>query len=162
LAPFFLPGTGLCVGTEAGSPKGMNRAMADQVMKTCRTVAAIVSVYPAFEVRRSEEPAPALHAGAWHPGCRVVASGPTVAIVAEIDPAEAVRGQFRIDGWKEDIRQTADGPGTASFAFRKHGILCRVSGGAHSWIEGGKTVTSGTYNLVAGCVSGPEGATPGR
>ncbi|MFZ2224917.1 MAG: hypothetical protein WAV26_09570 [Candidatus Deferrimicrobium sp.] len=53
----------------------------------------------------------------------------------------------------EEIRYAADGPGTTSFAFRKDGMLRRVSGGAHSWIEGGKHFTSERYELEADCVS---------
>jgi hypothetical protein len=40
--------------------------------------------------------------------------------------------------------------------------LCRVSGGAHSWIEDGKTFTSERYELEAGCVSDPDGTAPGH
>jgi hypothetical protein len=158
----FLPGAGLCEGKDAGHPNGMHQPNPDKVMGTCKTIAAILAIYPTLEVRKSEGPVRDLQGITERPGCRITAFGPASGIAGEIDPAEAVRGQFQGDGWMEDIRYAADGPGTTSFAFRKNRILCRVSGGAHSWIEDGKTFTSERYELEAGCVSDPDGTAPGH
>ena len=150
---FFLPGAGLCGEKDAGNPNGRGRPIPDKVLGTCRTIAAILSVYPTFEVGKSEETIRDLQGIPERPGCRIIAFGPTWGIAGEIDPAEAVKGHFQGTGWMEEILYAADGPGTTSFAFRKDGMLCRVSGGAHSWIEGGKHFTSERYELEAGCVS---------
>jgi hypothetical protein len=140
----------------------MNQPIPDEVMGTCRTIAAVLSVYPPLEVRKSEEPVRDVQRISERPGCRVLASGPTSGMFGEIDPAEAVRGRFQGDGWMEDIRYAADGPGTTSFAFRKNRILCTVSGGAHSWIEDGKTFTSERYGIEAACVSEHDATAPDR
>jgi hypothetical protein len=158
----FLSGTGLGEGKDAGRPKGMSQTVTDKVSGTCRTIAAILAVYPALEVRKSKEPVRELQGIPERPGCRIIASGPASGIVGEIDPAESVRGHFRGKGWKEEISYSADGPGTTSFAFRNDGILCRVSGGAHSWIEDGKPFTAERYELEAECVSEPGGTAPVR
>lgn len=153
----FLPGTGMCGGKDAGHPNGMDRSIPEKVKGTCATIAAILSVYPTLEVGKSEGPDRDYQGIPERRGCRMIAFGPASGLAGEIDPAEAVRGWLRGDGWTEDMRYAADGPGTTSFAFRKYGILCRVSGGVHSWIEGGKTFTSERYNLEAGCVPDPGG-----
>ena len=150
---FCLPGAGLRGEEDAGNPTGRGRPIPEMVLGTCRTIAAILSVYPALEVRKSEETIRDLQGIPERPGCRVIASGPASGIAGEIDPAEAVKVHFQGTGWMQEIRYAADGPGTTSFAFRKHGMLCRVSGGAHSWIEDGKPFTSERYELEAGCVS---------
>jgi hypothetical protein len=150
---FFLHGTGLCEGMDTGHPSGMNQPIPDKVLGTCQTIAAILSVYPTLEVRKSEEPIRDLQGITERPGCRIIAFGPTWGIAGEIDPAEALRGHFQGTGWMEEIRYAADGPGTTSFAFLKNRMLCRVSGGAHSWIEDGKPFTSERYELEAWCAS---------
>lgn len=157
---FFLPGAGICGRNDAGNPNGMSQTIPDKVLGTCQTIAAILSVYPTLEVRKSEEPIRDLQANPERPGCRIIAFGPTWGIAGEIDPAEAVRGHLEGTGWMEEIRYAADGPGTTSFAFRKNRMLCRVSGGAHTWIEDGKPFTSERYELEAGCVSDPDGMAP--
>ena len=134
----FIPGSGLCEGN--GS---------------CRTIAAILSVYPALEVRKSEGPVRSLRDATERPGCRVHASGPTALILGEVDPAQALMRYFFDSGWEEDLRLTADAPGTTSFVFRKEGVFCRTSGGAHSWIEGGETFTSERYELTVECAPEP-------
>ena len=157
---FFLPSAGICGRTDAGNPNGMGRPVLDKVLGTCQTIAAILSVYPTLEVRKSEEPIRDLQGIPERPGCRIIAFGPTWGIAGEIDPAEAVRGHFQGTDWMEEISYAADGPGTTSFAFRKNRMLCRVSGGAHSWIEDGKHFTSEKYELEAGCVPDPDGMAP--
>jgi len=139
----LFPGPGLCEGN--GS---------------CKTIAAILSVYPALEVRKSEGPVRSLRDATEHPGCSVHASGPTALILGDVDPAEALRRYFSGSGWEEDLRLAADGPGTTSFAFRKEGVFCRTSGGAHSWIEGGETFTSERYELTVECAPEPEKVFP--
>ncbi len=158
---FFLPSAGICGSMDAGNPNGMGQPIPDNVLGTCRTIAAILSVYPTLEVRKSEEPIRDLPANPERPGCRIIAFGPAWGIAGEIDPAEALRSHLQGTGWMEDIRYAADGPGTTSFAFRKDRMLCRVSGGAHSWIEDGKPFTSDRYQLEAACVSDPDGMAPG-
>lgn len=149
---FLLPRAGLCEGKDAGNLNGMRQPKPDMVSGTCRTIAAILSVYPALEVRKSEGPVRVVSGIAERPGCRVVSFGPVSGIAGETDPAEAVKGWLQGGGWVEDIRYAADGPGTTSFTFRKNGISCGVTGGAHSWIEDGKNLTSERYELEAGCV----------
>lgn len=152
---FFLPGTGLCEGKDAVRPEGKSRPIPDKVSGTCRTIAAILAVYPSLEVRKSEGPVLDLQGGTVRPGCRILASGPASGISGETDPAEAVRDMFQGSGWKEETRDSADGPGTTSFAFRNYGMSCRVKGGAHSWMEDGKLFSSEKYELEAGCVPDP-------
>ena len=62
----------------------------------------------------------------------------------------------------EDIRYSADGPETKSFVFRNDGIMCGVNGGAHSWIEDGKILTSERYDLEAWCASSLDRTAPGH
>jgi len=85
---FCLPGAGLCGKEDAGNPTGRGRPIPEMVLGTCRTIAAILSVYPALEVRKSEETIRDLQGIPERPGCRVIASGPTSGIAGEIDPAE--------------------------------------------------------------------------
>jgi hypothetical protein len=122
----------------------------------CRTIAAILSVYPPLDVRKSEGPVGSLPDGTERPGCRVHASGPAARISGEVDPADALRNYFSGSGWKEDDRFAADGPGITSFAFRKEGVFCRAAGGAHSWVEGGRAFTSEKYEITVECASLPE------
>ena len=118
----------------------------------CRTVGAMLSVYPALDVRRSQAPPTASPDGRQRPGCRVHASGPAAMLAGEVDPAEAVRRYFHGTGWEEDARPTADGPGTTSFAFRKAGMSCRTSAGARSRLEGVNTSGSDRYGITVECV----------
>jgi hypothetical protein len=156
---FFLPGAGLGEGKDAGHPNGMKQPIPNLARGTCEKIAAILAKYPTLEVRKSEGPVRDLQGIAERPGCRILAFGPTSGIAGEIDPAEAVRGRFQGDGWMEDIRYSADGPGTTSFVFRQDGISCGASGGAHSWIEDGKFFTSERYQLEAWCSSNLDGTT---
>jgi hypothetical protein len=159
---FFIPGPVICGVNTAGHPAGGKPPVPGKLKGTCETIAAILAVYPALEVRKSEGPVRVSQDIPERSGCRVFASGPASGVAGEIDPAESVRVQFRWDGWIEDTRLAADGPGTSSFAFRKNGVLCMVSGGAHSWIEDGKTFTSERYDLKAACVPDNGAAAPGR
>jgi len=135
-----------------------------QEMAPCRTIAAILSVYPVLDVKMSQGAVRNLRDGTERPGCRVHASGPTSGIAGEVRPEEAVRDLLGQSGWVEDPLYGADGPGTASFAFRTDDVLCTASGGAHSWIENGKIVTADRYEIEAGCVAEPDpsGTGPGR
>jgi hypothetical protein len=134
-----LPGIGLCDG-----------------IGDCRTVAAILSVYPPLEVVASAAPVRSALDATERPGCRVRASGPTELIFGEVDPAEAVGIYFAGTGWEEDARLAADGPGTMSFAFRREGILCRTEGGAHAWVEDGESFMSDRYEIAVECAPQPE------
>ena len=156
----FLPGEGLCGGKDAGNPNGMRQPEPAKVSGTCRTIAAILSVYPTLELRKPEGSDRIVSGIAERPGCRILASGPASGIAGEIDPAEAVKGWLQGGGWMEDIRYSADGPGTTSFVFRNDGIMCGVNGGAHSWIEDGKILTSERYDLEAWCASSLDRTAP--
>ena len=134
-----LPGIGLCDGID-----------------DCRTVAAILSVYPPLEVVASAAPVRAAPDAAERPGCRVQASGPAARIFGEVDPAEAVWIYFAGTGWEEDARLSADGPGTMSFAFRRDGVLCHTEGGAHAWLEDGEAFVSERYGIEVACAAHPE------
>lgn len=159
--PFLvcLHGTGLCEGNDAGPPNGNNPPIPEKAMAACQSIAAILASYPALKVRTSEGVVQDLRDGTEAPGCRILSSGPTSGIAGEVDPADAVRGLLQGEGWKEDLQYAADGPGTTSFAFRKHRVLCMVSGGAHSWIEDGMILTPERYELDVGCVPDLEGTT---
>lgn len=159
---FCLYGAGLGEGKDASHPEGKSQPTPEKATGTCKTIAAILAVYPALAVRKSEGAVQQFQNISERPGCRILAFGPTSGISGEVEPAEAVRGLFQGDGWTEETRYSADGPGTASFAFRKNGILCMVSGGAHSRMEDGKAFTSERYELEAGCVSDPDGTAPGH
>lgn len=96
--------------------------------------------------------------------CGEKTSGPAWGIAGEVAPEEAIRNLLRQAGWEEDLLHAADGPGTTSFALRKDGILCVVSGGAPSGIEDGKIFMAEKYELEARCVaeSAREGTAPGH
>lgn len=149
-------------GKGSPHPNGMNPPVPDEVMGRCNTIAAIVAVYPAFEVQTKKGRIRDLQGIRELSGCRVTATGPASGIAGEIDPAEAIRIQFQGDRWVEDIRYAADGPGTTSFVFRRNGVWCRTNGGAHSWIEDGKIFASERYELEMECVSDPDGTAPGQ
>jgi hypothetical protein len=138
--PFLigLSGAGLC-------------QVPDTAEGSCRVIAAILVVYPALSVRLSEGPVRNPLDGSVRTGCRVHASGPASGMAGEVPPEEPIRFLLGESGWKEDARYSADGPGTTSFALRRHGILCRFSGGAHSRIEDGKILSSETYEFEAEC-----------
>jgi hypothetical protein len=133
------PGLGLC-----------------EVYSSCGTIAAILAVYPTMDVWKSEGPVRSPRDATEHPGCRIHASSPTALLSGEVDPAEALRRYFSDSGWEEDSQFAADGPGTTSFAFRKRGVLCLASGGAHSWIDDGRISTSETYELTVECSLQPD------
>jgi len=146
------PALFLLVGlTGAGTP-----TIPDLAKGSCRTIAAILVVYPALQVRLSEGAVPDPRAGIERYGCRVHAAGPVAGMAGEVPPGEPIRFLLGESGWEEDPDYTADGPGTASFALRKDGVLCLFSGGIPSWIEDGKNRTSGTFEFEAGCTAGPE------
>ncbi len=151
--PFLIgiPWAGLCVEKPSGPSSGENPAALGKEGGSCRTIAAILRVYPALEVQKSEEPAPG--AGNESPGCGVHASGPTSLIAGEVAPEEAVRQLLEQGGWKEDPNYSADGAGTTAFALRNGGILCLISAGAPSGFEDGKFFTDEIYELDARCVA---------
>lgn len=148
-------GAGAGVGgeTNAGPSGRMDRPSPEEARAACNTIAAILSIYPTLEVRTSEGSAPERQDDSERPGCRVLAAGPASGLAGEVQPDEALRELMRQAGWEEDLRHSADGPGATSFALRKDGVVCFVGGGAHSWIEDGKTVTAATYELEARCAA---------
>lgn len=160
----FVSGVAPSRASAAGPVDAQSRAVPEQVMGSCRTIAGVLGAYPVLEVRRTVEAVRDVRDGSERPGCRVLASGPAAGMVGEVGPDEALRVLLPQAGWEEDSRYAADGPGTTSFAYRKHGVLCMFRGGAHSRIERGKVLVSETYEFEAGCVEEPgrEGAAPGR
>jgi len=157
-------GAGLCQEKASGHTNVGREPILETARGSCRTIAGILSVYPVLEVRTSEGPVRGLPDGKERHGCRVHASGPTSGLADEVPPDQPIRFLLGEDGWEEDLRYAADGPGTTSFALRKNGILCLFNGGAHSWIENGKVETSETFEFEAGCVAEPEqvGGAPDR
>lgn len=135
-------------GKDAPPPK--------QVLASCNTIAAILTVYPTFVVETSEGPVQGVRGGPERVGCRVRAAGPAWGLVGEVPPDLALRDLMGQLGWKEDLRHAADGPGTTSFALRKERVLCIVGGGAPSVIDDGKVVRPETYELDAGCAADPD------
>ncbi len=153
--PFLIgiPGAGLCGEKPSGPSSGVNPAALGKEGGSCRTIAAILRVYPALVVQKSEEPAPGAGNESESPGCGVHASGLTSLIAGEVAPDEAVRQLLEQGGWKEDPNYSADGAGTTSFALRKSGVLCLVSAGAPSGFEDGKFFADEIYELDARCVA---------
>jgi hypothetical protein len=160
----FLSGAGFSQERAPGHPCGERFAAPEMTAGPCRTIAAILSVYPALDVKMPPGAVRDLKDGTERPGCRVHASGPTSGIAGEVRPDQAVRDLLGQSGWEEDPLYGADGPGTTSFAFRKDDVLCMAGGGAHSWIEDGKILTADRYEIEAGCVAEPDrtGTGPGR
>jgi hypothetical protein len=146
-----IPWAGLCGETTSGPSSVEDPAVSDNAGGPCRTLAAILRVYPALEVRTSGGSVRDAGNESEPPGCRVHASGPTSAIAGEVAPDEAVRQLLEQGGWKEDPNYSADGAGTTSFALRKGGVLCLVSAGAPSGFEDGKFFTDDIYELDARC-----------
>lgn len=141
---------GFCGEKIPGSSSGDITEISGKAAGPCRTLAAIVIVYPTLEVAKSEETNRDAQTAT---GCRVHASGSVSAVVGEVAPEDAVRQLFEQDGWTEDPNYSADGPGTTSFALRKGQILCRISAGAPSGIEDGKFFTDEIYQLDAVCAA---------
>lgn len=160
----FLPGAGPCSEEGTGRADRVDPPIPDAARGACRTIAAILSVYPVLEVNTSEGAVRDLRDAPDRPGCRVLASGPASGLSGEVPPAESIRFLLGESGWEEDIHCSADGPGTTAFALRKNGVLCLFGGGAHSWIEDGKILTAERFEFEAGCVAAPErdGTEPGR
>lgn len=149
-------GGGLCQENASGPSYGAPEPVPEMAKGSCRTIAGILSIYPVLEVRASEEPIRGGLDGKVRYGCRVHASGPARGLAGEVPPDQPIRFLLGEDGWEEDLRHAADGPGTTSFALRKEGILCLFSGGAHSWIEDGKVESSETFEFEAGCAAEAE------
>jgi hypothetical protein len=153
--PFLIgvPWAGLGGEKTSGPYSGEGPAALEKTEGSCRTIAAILHVYPALEVRKSGKSVRDAGIESGSPGCRVHASGPTSAIAGEVAPDVAVRQLLEQGGWEEDPRYSADGAGTTSFALRNGGILCLVSAGAPSGFEDGKFFTDEIYELDARCVA---------
>lgn len=154
--PFLIafPPAGLCGEKIPGSSSGEIPEVSGKAEGPCRTLAAIVVVYPALEVTKSEGPIRDAPTGSgFSAGCQVHASGSVSAVEGEVAPEDAVQQLFEQDGWTEDPSYSADGPGTTSFALRKEGILCRISAGAPAGIEDGKFFTDEIYELDAVCTA---------
>lgn len=151
-----VPWEGLCGEKNSVPPGGDDPAVSGEAGGSCRTIAAILRVYPALEVRKSGGSVRYVRNGSESRGCRILASGPTSAVAGEVAPDEAVRQLLQQDGWKEDPGHAADGPGTTSFVLRKGGISCLVRGGAPSGIENGKVFSAGKYELDAQCMAEKE------
>lgn len=129
-------------------------AVTGAASEACRTIAAIVRIYPALEVRKIADPVPGAQNGSGSfAGCRVLASGPASTVAGEVLPEDAVRELLQQGGWKEDPDYSADGPGTSSFGLRRGGTLCLVTAGAPSGVEDGKIFTDDTYRFEARCAA---------
>ncbi len=153
-------------GTGLGQEKGSRRAdrenppIPEAARSVCRTIAGILSVYPALEVETSVGAVPGK--GTVRHGCRILASGPASGLAGEVPPDEPIRFLLGESGWEEDFRYSAGSPGTTSFALRMSGMLCLFHGGARPGIEDGKTRAAERYEFEAGCAEEPAGTVPGR
>ena len=79
------PALFLLVGlTGAGTP-----TIPDLAKGSCRTIAAILVVYPALQVRLSEGAVSDPRAGIERYGCRVHAAGPVAGMAGEVPPEES-------------------------------------------------------------------------
>jgi len=165
-APFLLvlSGAGFSQERAAGHPGGERASASETAAGSCRTIAAILSVYPTLEVRTSEGAIRDGRDGSERPGCRVHASGPASGVAGEVPPEESIRFLLGEFGWKEDFRHAADGPGTSSLALRRNGLFCTFRGGARSPVENGKILAADRYEGMAVCFSEPkeEKGCPGR
>jgi len=152
-----VPGAGRGAEPIGGPPTGEGRPLPEAVRAPCGTIAAILSVYPTFEVGKSSGPVRVARDGPGSAGCRVRAAGPAWGLSGEVPPERALRDLMGQLGWEEDPHRAADGPGTTSFALRKGRVLCLVRGGAPSGVdEGGKISRAATYELGAACAAEPD------
>ena len=90
--------------------------------------------------------------------CRVHASAPTTTVAEGAAPSEVIRTHLKRNGWREDLRSAADGPGTSGFTFRRGDIACRFNLGAPAYLEEGRIISAELYDIDAVCP--PE--TPGE
>jgi hypothetical protein len=149
-------GAGRGAETIAGPSPGKDGRPPEEVRASCSTIAAILAVYPTFVVGTSEGPVRGMRDDLEQAGCRVRAAGPAWGLVGEVPPDRALRDLLGQLGWKEDLRRSADGPGTTSFALRKERVLCLVIGGAPFGIEDGRIFRAATYELEAECAAEPD------
>jgi len=73
---FCFPGFGLCGGADADRRTEQIHRLGSTQGEPAATIAAILTVYPPLEVRRSDGPVRDSRTFAEHPGCRVLVSGP--------------------------------------------------------------------------------------
>jgi hypothetical protein len=83
--------------------------------------------------------------------CVLLAVGPAAEILQAGDPAEDLRSWFARSRWEEDLSRAADGPGTTAFTFARRSVVCDVSAGAPSALEGGEIVVAHEYELNVEC-----------
>lgn len=157
-----LSGSGFSQNRAAGHAGGDTAP--DTAAGSCRTIAAILSVYPSLEVRTSEGSIRDDRDGTERPGCRIHASGPASGVDGEVPPEESIRFLLGESGWEEEFRHAADGPGTAFLALRRNGLFCTFRGGERASGETGKIVAAGRYESTAACFAVPKGEPkePGR
>jgi len=91
----------------------------------------------------------------WHDerrACRLAFSKPTAELGEGAGPDEALRGKLAAQGWRDDLRHSADGPGTTAFGLRKGDVLCIISAGVDAGIDDdGEFQVSDTYDFEATC-----------
>lgn len=149
-------GTAPCQEKAAGAAVGKAPQVPDPAGDSCRTIAAILAVYPTLEVRVSSGAVRDPQGGPERSGCRVHASGPAAGLAGEVPPEEPIRFLLWESGWEEDARYAGTGPGAVSFALRKHGLLCRFAGDSPPGAEGRKVLPSRTYTFEAECAEEPD------
>ncbi len=123
---------------------------------SCRTIAAILSVYPTLTVRISVGTIRDPRNGTDRSGCRVDAAGPAAGMVGEVPPEEPIRFLLWESGWEEDPRYASRSPGTVAFALRKNGVLCLFSGDVPPGAGNGGNGTARWFEFHAGCAATPE------
>lgn len=158
---FLASGSGVRPGVCAGHSDGAERPHPESSREACRTIAAILAVYPVLEVKTTEGPVRDPLDGSERAGCLVFASGPASGLAGEVPPEEPIRFLMGESGWEEDPRYAADGPGTTSFALRKGSGLCLFGGGAPSGIEGDTFLGAERFVFEAGCTGNPGNGDPG-
>jgi hypothetical protein len=153
----FLSSAGFSQDRAASRPGGETVVAMERTTGSCRTIAAILSVYPPLEVQTSEGAIQDDRDGSEHPGCRVHASGPSSGTTGEVPPEEAIRFLLGESGWEEDFRYAADRPGTASLTLRRNGIFCLFRGGVRSSVDNGKIPAADRYEGTAVCFTESKG-----
>ncbi len=132
------------------------RPITAEVKAACAAIDTIVRGVTGWAVDRFDGRVFDDPARSWRRGCRVVTSGPTASLNEASDPAEQLRTRLAALGWTDDLRYSADGPGTTAFAFRTGQVLCVVRAGAPSYLaDDGQIVVAERYEANAGCFIDP-------
>jgi len=133
---------------EAVTPAGVS----EDVRAACEMIARRASGCPGVTLQASEGSFSDDVAKQERFGCRLVIQGSFSALRGAADAAEVLHGELSREGWKEDLRYSADGPDGTRYRMSKGSILCIVEG---RW-DGGDDedpsyVSSDRYDVTINC-----------